>query len=310
MSQDDPSQAAEFDHLLNKALAAGFGRSTRIPDSSATDESTRVIHGKPRIRLRNSPVVDVSSQQAREVMGPPSRYLLFEEIGRGGMGTIVRAFDCDLGRGLAIKIVLQEHQNRSEILRRFVEEAQIAGQLQHPGIPPVYEIGEFDDGRPYFTMKLIEGRTLATLLNERSDLSQDLPRFLSIFEQMCQTLGYAHSRGVIHRDLKPANIMVGAFGEVQVMDWGMAKLVVESDLTGAVETNRVAADDGVHTRAGQVMGTPAYMAPEQARGETNALDERCDVFGLGAILCEILTGRPPFDGPASDEICDRAAPAI
>src|SRR5262249_24470863 len=160
--------------------------------------------------------------------------------------------------------------------QRFVEEARIAGQLQHPGIVPVYTLGEAGPGRPYFTMKLVEGQTLAALLAERASPAHDLTRFLKVFEQVCQTLAYAHSRGVIHRDLKPANVMVGAFGEVQVMDWGLARRLgatAEDGPAGSlVEPSR--------TGGGRVLGTPAYMAPEQARGEAERLDERCDVFGL------------------------------
>jgi serine/threonine-protein kinase len=149
-------------------------------------------------------------------------------------------------------------------------------------------------------MKLIQGRTLAQLLKERQDPGEDLPRFLAIFEQVCQTLAYAHSKGVIHRDLKPSNVMVGAFGEVQVMDWGLAKVLPPSGGAeapagdaGAIATTR-AAEPGGWSQAGAVLGTYAYMAPEQALGQAAQLDRRCDVFGLGAILCEVLTGRPPY----------------
>jgi serine/threonine protein kinase len=153
------------------------------------------------------------------------RYELREEIGRGGMGAVLRGHDPDLGRDLAVKVLLPDFLHDPAVVSRFTEEAQIGGQLQHPGIVPVYEMGRSADQRPYFTMKLVRGRTLAALLRERSDPQQDLPRFEQIFEQVCQTIAFAHSRGVIHRDLKPANIMVGAFGEVQVMDWGLAKVL-------------------------------------------------------------------------------------
>src|SRR5262249_15113593 len=131
--------------------------------------------------------------------------------------------DPGMGRDLALKILLDRHRQRPDLIERFVEEAQICGQLQHPGIVPVYELGALADRRPFFTMKLVKGRTLAAHLAARSD--PEWPRFLSIFEAVCQTVAYAHARGVIHRDLKPSNIMVGAFGEVQVMDWGLAKVL-------------------------------------------------------------------------------------
>ena len=249
--------------------------------------------------------------------GRPSRYQLLGEIARGGMGAVIRGRDVDLGRDLAIKVQLESHRDDPEMLRRFVEEAQIGGQLQHPGIVPVYDLGSFADRRAFFAMKLVRGRTLSALLRERPDPSTDLPRFLGIFEQVCQTIAYAHARGVIHRDLKPSNVMVGAFGEVQVMDWGLAKVLKEGGAiddeaashhqdAGVVRTVR-SGSDAADSRAGSVLGTPAYMPPEQARGELDRLDERADVFGLGAILCEILTGPPPFVGGTAAELRDRSA---
>jgi tetratricopeptide (TPR) repeat protein len=225
------------------------------------------------------------------------------------MGAVWRAHDPELNRELAIKVLLV--QWRADLERRFLEEAQVTGQLQHPGIPPIHEIGRLEDGRRFFAMKLIEGRTLDALLKERKSPEEELPRLLAIFGQICQTLGFVHSRGVIHRDLKPSNIMVGAFGEVQVMDWGLAKKC------GAQSVERGAHEDGSAlpaprspldaTQAGSVMGTPAFMAPEQARGEIDQLDERCDVFGLGAILCVILTGAPPFRGSNTQSFLEQSA---
>ena len=157
--------------------------------------------------------------------GAASRYQLFGEIARGGMGAIWRGRDPELGRELAVKVLLEQHRNDPTLVRRFIEEARIGGQLQHPGIVPVHELGTFPDARPYFTMKLVTGRTLAELLAARAQIDEDRPRFLGIFEQICQTMSYAHARGVIHRDLKPGNVMVGSFGEVQLMDWGLAKVL-------------------------------------------------------------------------------------
>jgi serine/threonine-protein kinase len=246
------------------------------------------------------------------------------EIGRGGMGVVLRAVDPFFGRRLAVKVLKARADERPDLARRFLEEARLTGRLQHPGVPPVHDQGTLDDGRPYFTMKLIEGRTLADLLTERSSPLDDLPRFVAIFGQVCQTVAYAHSQGVVHRDLKPANVMVGGFGEVQVMDWGLAKVLRpvpphppgpppplwergEED-QGESACPRIVHDPSPlvgeggrggerdRTQAGAALGTPAFMAPEQARGERDALDERCDVFGLGAILCAILTGAPPYRG--------------
>jgi WD40 repeat protein/serine/threonine protein kinase len=245
------------------------------------------------------------------------------EIARGGMGAVLKGRDTDLGREVAVKVLLETHHDKTELLHRFVEEAQIHGQLQHPGIVPVYELGQFSDKRPYFTMKLVKGKTLAWLLAKRADPLEEQARFVGIFEQVCQTLGYAHSRGVIHRDLKPSNVMVGAFGEVQVMDWGLGKVLQEGQAAKAtgpaplpgevtfVRTNRstgssVANLSGSQTQVGSVLGTPAYMPPEQARGETDRLDERADVFGLAAILCEILTGKPPYTGDGLTQVWTKA----
>jgi serine/threonine-protein kinase len=240
------------------------------------------------------------------------RNLLYEEIGCGGMGRVLRGRDPQLRRDLAVKVLREEYSGNADVERRFVEEAQIGGQLQHPGVVPIYELGRFADHRPFFTMKLVKGRTLAELLKERPNVCHEQARFLTIFEQVCQTMAYAHSHGVIHRDLKPANVMVGAFGEVQVMDWGLAKVLgargddPEATTAGTlIRTLRSGstAEDG---RTG-VVGTPAYMAPEQARGEIEAVDERADVFGLGAILCVILTGKPPYTTADGADVMRQAA---
>src|SRR5262249_46596648 len=149
---------------------------------------------------------------------------------------------------------------------------------------------------PFITMKLVEGHTLAALLRDRADPGRDLPRFVGVFEQVCQAMAYAHSNGVVHRDLKPANVMVGTFGEVQVMDWGFAKTVGSGQWAAGSEAEAPTPLPAHQTHSGVLMGTPAYMPPEQARGDTGLIDRRADVFALGGILCEILTGRPPYVG--------------
>jgi serine/threonine protein kinase len=233
-------------------------------------------------------------------------HVLLERVGRGGMGEVFRGRDPALGRHLAVKVLRPELRGHAEAERRFEQEARINGVLQHPSIVPVHNLGRLPDGRLYFTMKLIQGRTLADLLAANGAGPTDrLAEFLDIFEKVCQALAFAHSRGVIHRDLKPANIMVGAFGEVQVMDWGLAKILKQD--AGAAPLTEASGDDGdtvrrlrstgstADDRKTGVVGTPAYMPPEQARGQTD-VDERADVFGLGAMLCEILTGSPPYAG--------------
>jgi serine/threonine-protein kinase len=231
-------------------------------------------------------------------------------IASGGMGEVFLGRDDRLGRDLAVKILRDEYANQPGVMRRFLAEARISGQLQHPGIVPVHDVGHLADGRPFFTMKLIRGQTLAALIAERSTPATDLPRYLGIFEQVCQAVAYAHSQGIVHRDLKPANIMVGAFGEVQVMDWGLAKARHDVGLAlsclPATTNDPTTKSPSDATKPGSVVGTPAYMPPEQARGEADRLDERSDVFGLGAILCEILTGQPPYSDNARDDVLTRA----
>jgi serine/threonine-protein kinase len=253
-----------------------------------------------------SPIVTPAST-AKLVPGGRWKYQIIGEIARGGMGVILKGHDGDLGRDLAIKVLDPEMAKNPAVVSRFVEEAQIGGQLQHPGIVPVYELGLMTDDAPYFTMKLVKGRTLSALLTQRKSTADNRTRILQIFESVCQTLAYAHSKGVLHRDVKPANIMVGAFGEVQLVDWGLAKVLhrggVADELRAKhsvftiIETVRSGpGSNGSDSIMGSVMGTPAYMSPEQAQGEVEKLDERADVFALGATLCEILTGRPPYEG--------------
>ena len=266
--------------------------------------------------LGKSPVS--ATEVAAGLEADPDRYELVQEVGQGGIGMVFRGRDRRLGRELAIKVLREQYQDKPEARRRFLAEAQVGSQLQHPAIVPVYELGSFGDGRPFFTMRLVEGRTLAALLQDRHGLAGDVPRWLGILEQVCQAIAYAHSRGVIHRDLKPANVMVGAFGEVQVMDWGFAKKLsagdgqpttddIENEPWATAERRFELADAAGITHSGTLMGTPAYMPPEQARGQTALVDRRSDVFSLGAILCEVLTGHPPYEGSNSDELCRKAA---
>ncbi len=239
-------------------------------------------------------------------------YDILGVLGKGGMGMVLRVRDPKFDRPLAVKVLLEQHAGDAGLAARFLEEARLTARLQHPGVAPVQDMGTLADGRPFFTMKLVQGHTLADLLAARKDPTDDLPRFLAVFAQVCQTVAYAHARGVIHRDLKPANVMVGEFGEVQVMDWGLAKSL-QQRAAGAepVENFRSLQSDGLghQTEVGDVVGTPQYMAPEQAQGDVDLLDERCDVFGLGAILCVILTNCPPYQGKTSREVLQQAARA-
>lgn len=326
MNPYDHESPDETNTRLDAGLRAAFGPGPDDASSGwndsivATIDNAMGIHS--RISLRddsdgNGPVFRPQSEELEEGEGRIGRYQLAGEIARGGVGVVLRGRDADLGRDVAIKMLRGRHAASPSMVQRFMEEAQITGQLQHPGILPVYELGLRSGDRPFFAMKLVKGRTLAALLRERRNPNDDRRRFLSVFEHICQTMAYAHTRGVVHRDLKPSNIMVGPFGEVQVVDWGLAKVLNRgSESTGSstspasepesiVETLR-SADDGSQSIAGSVMGTPTYMAPEQARGETDRIDERSDVFALGAILYEMLTGSALYEG-ANNEVLKQAA---
>src|SRR5579872_232153 len=247
------------------------------------------------------------------------RYELLEEIGRGGVGVIYQALDKALARGVAVKLLGDKCQPGSRAANRFLDEARITGQLQHPAIPPIHDVGTTLDGRPFLVLKFIKGQTLESLLKNRSSLTEERGRFLAIFEQICQAVAYAHSHHVIHRDLKPANVMVGSFGETLVMDWGLAKVIGPAALnnTSSTAPETTLPETEIHdaretddaTRAGSILGTPAYMPPEQAIGAIDQVDQQSDVFGLGAILCVILTGKPPFVGADSESTRQLAARA-
>jgi serine/threonine-protein kinase len=252
------------------------------------------------------PAPDLLGEAGAGPQAGVDRYGPLQQVGHGGIGVVFRGRDRVLGRELAVKVLREAYQDNPDARRRFIEEARVGSQLQHPSIVPVYELGWSADRRPYFTMKLVEGHTLAELLQGRAGPAQDLPRLLGIFEQVCQAMAYAHARGVVHRDLKPANVMVGAFGEVQVMDWGFAKRAVASE-DGDGPSSLATGHWPLATVPGALMGTPAYMPPEQARGEAARVDARADVFALGAILCEVLTSQPPYVGSSADEVCRKAA---
>ena len=248
------------------------------------------------------------------------------ELGSGAMAEVLRGYDTKLRREVALKVtkLTRQEMPRRE-LARFAEEVQIMAQLEHPNVVPVHDLGTSPDGRGYFSMKLIPGHSLETILEQRrandpATLAQfGLRRLLDVFLQVCQAIDYAHARGVIHRDLKPANIMVGDFGEVLVMDWGVAKLMEPSATRPATVTTSVdegsipdvergdrissaprpgvtsvrAASKAWQTQDGTVIGTPEYMSPEQAQGLP--VDGRADIYALGVILYEILCGQVPFE---------------
>jgi len=274
--------------------------------------------------------VGVSNDTAR-------RYDIGEELARGGMGAVLSAKDMNLRRDVAMKLVLNPKQVRKDQLLRFVHEAQVTGQLEHPSIVPVHELGVDADDNVYYTMKFVNGSNLGDILKGirggDTELIEayPLPRLLNIFIKACEALAFAHSRGVIHRDLKPDNIMVGDFGEVLIVDWGLAKVLASSECgTRNLSSEALAQGDadsptndpeeqnvgasiesvrdshaGTRTLDGAVMGTPAYMAPEQADGDLERMGPPADIYAMGAILYAILTLEAPFTGSSAREILDK-----
>jgi serine/threonine-protein kinase len=238
------------------------------------------------------------------------RYTLTRLHATGGIGQVWLARDPDLGREVALKELRPEQQEHPSAQARFLEEACITGQLEHPGIVPVHELVR-SDGRPFYTMRMVRGRTLAEAIKEYHHRRQagqagslELRTLLGNFVAVCNAVAYAHSRRVLHRDLKPANVVLGDFGEVVVLDWGLARLLGTNQQEEATSLLPVSLKAGSHeeTVQGQVLGTPAYMAPEQADGRLDLLGPATDVHGLGAILYELLSGQPPFRGGSSDEV--------
>jgi len=253
------------------------------------------------------------------------RYRMQGEVARGAQGAVLRVWDEDLRRDIAMKVMLDKVGGAakptpavsSKALARFLEEAQVTGQLEHPGVVPVHEMGVDPEGRVYFTMGLVKGQSLSAVLalvRQRKD-GWTITRALSVLQRVCETVAYAHSKGVVHRDLKPSNVLIGAFGAAYVIDWGLARVLDRPDtrdirLQGEPRPAAVGGarpgrggdtshrpDSPLVTMDGDVVGTPAYMSPEQARGEIEHVGRRSDVYSLGSILYELLSGTPPYTPP-------------
>ncbi len=293
---------------------------TPADDRGDTLSPTKVLRDRHGVNERTV-LAGVTPAAAQAELDRVARYRVLGHLGRGGMGEVLEVWDDEVGRTVAAKLILGDKDAEAAAAAKFVREGQVTGQLEHPGIVPLYELGATGAGRLFFTMRKVRGRTLSSVLDAlgRGEAVGELgiaapghgrrarawyraqarARLLEVFQKVCDAVAYAHSRGVIHRDLKPDNVMVGAFGEVYVMDWGLAKL---TDTDGDPCRDQVAlapiagSGEPLRTLDGTIAGTPAYMPPEQAEGRLADIDERSDTYALGAILYEILAGRPPYDG--------------
>lgn len=294
----------------------------REPVSRDSTISECLIHGRIE---RDIAFEDIQGSILKKQEG--EKYKRHREIARGGMGLVLDAHDLHLRRNVAMKVILAPRRASKSRVLRFVQEAQVTAQLQHPGVMPIYELGVDRDGNVYYTMKRVTGKTLKQILNDlkagKVDVVSSWPlvRLLNVLQRVCDTIAYAHSKGVVHRDLKPDNIMIGDYGEVLVLDWGLAKLLTGRD--AGIEGGEAACDGNVNrpdvenvkelrdalmsardesdetsnlllTTDGNVIGTPGYMSPEQARGESAAIDQRSDIYALGAMLYHIIMLSPPI----------------
>jgi WD40 repeat protein len=288
--------------LADEALAANGGSPERVLDSlpgaralSRTLDSA--LPADASLRFEGTGVVPVE---------PEGKYARLDELGRGGQSIVWRALDLFVGREVALKeLTLQgnaDSPSAGSARARFLREARLTAQLDHPGIVAVHELAERPDGTLYAAQKLVRGRTLKAALARCRTLAQRL-ELLPHLVDAAQAMAYAHARAVVHRDLKPSNVMVGSYGETVVVDWGLAKRRGEPE-TGPATATPTPQSGPELTQAGVALGTPSYMSPEQARGDLQAIDERSDVFGLGAMLYELLTGRPPFHGVDNAEVIE------
>ncbi len=237
-----------------------------------------------------------------------TRFRILRPHAEGGLGKVSVARDEELGREVALKEIKPRHADNLDSRARFLLEAEITGGLEHPGIVPVYGLGQYADGRPYYAMRFIRGDSLQEAVDRYHDPAADksnageraveLRKLLGRFLDVCNAIAYAHSRGVLHRDLKPGNIMLGQYGETLVVDWGLAKTVDRPDLTSASSEGQLrphSASGSAATQMGAALGTPQYMSPEQAAGRLDLLGPASDVYSLGATLFYVLTGKPPIE---------------
>ncbi len=302
-----------------------------VPASRAVRVSLAAL-GEPEIeatlarvaRSKNGPVTEAEDDDPEQttsiVVGPATsdgqRFRILRPHARGGLGEVFVALDAELHREVALKQILEKHADDPVNRQRFIAEAEITGALEHPGVVPVYGLGTDANGRPYYAIRFIKGDSLKETIaqfHENEELKTDpgrrsleFRRLLRRFTDVCNAIDYAHSRGVIHRDIKPANIIVGKHGETLVVDWGLAKAIGRADPSVGEQTIAPSSSGSSETLPGSALGTPAYMSPEQARGELEKLGPRSDVYSLGATLYCLLTGRPPQEGHDVGEILRRS----
>lgn len=340
-SNDEARKFAELSRLIQKSVAGD-------PNQEAIDESVQLtddarerlkasVSGaiKEKLSLSQAGLIEntlpYDSATRKTVDGDPidhravvSRFHLIRRLGQGGLGNVWLARDEKLNRTVAIKELNTDALQSPQAWQRFHREAEITGHLEHPNVVPLYQYGvDRMTGEPFYAMRFVGKRTLANAIEEFHDRSAideagvlELHRLLTVFLDICQAIAYAHSRGVIHRDLKPENVALDNFGQVIVLDWGLAKVLEDSELASKM-TGTPSVNESVlsQTMMGDVVGTPLYMSPEQASGQLNKIDEKTDVYGLGAILFSILTGKAPHEksaatgGPDVDSVLKKIAEA-